>query len=84
MLPNDLVLGQKVTDVITGVTGTATGKCEYISGCMQVLVSPRYKEDGTKVEPEWFDVQRLELAGNEILRLDNTLTPGRDILPPKR
>lgn len=84
MLPNDLQLGQKVTDRITGMAGIATGKCEYISGCMQILVVPKYKEDGSKVESEWFDVQRLELSGNEVLRLDNVLTPGPDILPPKR
>lgn len=84
MLPNDLVLGQKVEDVITGFTGTATGVCSYISGCTQVLVVPKYKEDGTKIESEWFDIQRLVLAGNEVVTLDNVLTPGPDRLPPKR
>lgn len=84
MLPQDFRFGLKVRDVITGVTGTATGKCDYISGCSQVLVAPRYKEDGTKVDAEWFDIQRLEVAGNDVITLDNVLTPGPDILPPKR
>ena len=84
MLPSDIVLGQQVRDIVTGLTGTATGICSYISGCQQVLVVPKYREDGTKVESEWFDVQRLELIGNELIVLDNVLTPGPDRLPPKR
>ena len=84
MKPEDLILGQKVQDVVTGHTGIATGMCSYISGCVQVLVVPKYKEDGTKVDSEWFDVQRLQLVSNELVVLDNVLTPGPDKFPPKR
>lgn len=84
MHPSDFELGMTVEDKITGIKGVATGVCSYISGCSQVLVVPRYKEDGTKVESEWIDMQRIARVGNEIVYLDNVLTPGPDKHPPKR
>lgn len=38
-------LGAKVTDRITGFKGTVTGRCEYITGCIQYIVTPRGKPD---------------------------------------
>lgn len=84
MIKDDLVLGSKVKDVITEFEGVATGIIEYVSGCTQVLVQPKVDKDGKKVDPEWFDIQRLTLIGNEVIILDNYLTPGFDKEPPKR
>lgn len=52
-------LGSKVRDVITGYTGIATGRVEYITGCDQLLVSPPVKDGGEFVESKWLDKQRL-------------------------
>ncbi len=54
-----IALGQKVRDRITGFTGVVTGRTEYITGCEQLLVQPPIKEDGSFVDPRWFDVDRL-------------------------
>ena len=63
--------GQKAKDKITGFEGILTGKCNYITGCSQWLVSPPVK-DGDFKEAKWIDEQRLEvIEGAEILVLDN-------------
>lgn len=52
-------LGSKVRDQITGLTGTATGRTEYITGCEQILVQPPLNKDGAFVQGHWVDVDRL-------------------------
>jgi hypothetical protein len=52
-------LGAFVVDAVTGFSGYVTARAEYITGCAQVLVQPKVKEDGTFVEPRWIDETRL-------------------------
>ena len=60
---NDLrLLGLKVRDKVSGLTGV----CESISydlyGCIQAVVRPRADDEkGTMPEGRWFDVSRLEV-----------------------
>lgn len=80
-----LKLGQTVSDTITGFKGVITGRCEYISGCHQVLVVPPVDKDGKHVEAQWFDEQRcIVAAGVKTITLDNGKTPGCDMQAPKR
>lgn len=62
-------LGSKVRDTITGFEGIAMGRTQYIYGCNQIMVTPdRLGEGGKRLEPEWFDEQRIEtLEEREIL-----------------
>ncbi len=55
-------IGKQATDRITGFWGTVTGYVQYITGCNQLLVSPRVRPDGNLDEPRWIDEQRLEIA----------------------
>lgn len=72
-------------DRITGFSGIATGRTEYISGCTQVLIAPRVDDNGAFRESQWFDEQRLELMpGANVIELDNGETPGADRPAPKR
>lgn len=78
-------LGHSYKDRITGFTGVATGHVRYLTGCHQVLVTPRCSDSTKAAEPAWFDEQRLE----EDLRfppvvLDNSSTPGADMPAPIR
>lgn len=76
-------LGAEYKDKITGFKGTATGFCEYITGCSQVLLVPKYKNgDGDKDTSKWYDEQRLVRVGKKFVKLDNSLTPGFDKTPP--
>ncbi len=56
----DKYMRRRVRDVVTGLTGTVTGFCHYITGCDQAAVTPPAKEDGTYNGPAWLDISRLQ------------------------
>ncbi len=79
------MLGKTVTDKITGFKGVVTGTVQYITGCNQVLVAPRAKDDGAHVESHWVDEQRVVVDDTvDVVKLENGKTPGFDREPPKR
>ena len=51
-------LGEKVTDNVTGFSGTITGRAEYITGCRQYCIVGQ-SENGKAAAAEWFDESRL-------------------------
>jgi hypothetical protein len=77
-------LGITARDRITGFQGVVTGYCQYISGCEQALLIPTVGPDGALRGGEWFDIQRLERVGDDIVVLDNGSTPGPDKPAPIR
>lgn len=48
--------GTQATDRITGVAGTVTGFCDYITGCRQYQLE--WEKDG-QPHSRWFDESRL-------------------------
>ena len=78
------MLGTTQRDKITGFEGVVTGFCQYISGCNQAMLVPKVGEKGEFKEPHWFDVQRLEQVGSDVVKLENGATPGFDLEAPKR
>lgn len=75
-------LGKTFTDTITGFKGVATGRIEYISGCNQLLITPKVGADGTLKDGAWFDEQRcVEEAQETKVKLNNGKTPGHGPLP---
>jgi len=66
MTKTKIKLGDKVRCKITGFVGIATGKIEFINGCVQYMVQPEIPEDSKdKTElPEsvGIDVQSLEVV----------------------
>ena len=77
-------LGVKVQDRITGFTGVVTGRCEYLTGCHQVLVCPPVDTEGKASDSRWFDEQRCKVLDANPISLDNGATPGCDIPAPVR
>lgn len=74
----EIQFGKKYHDVITGFEGVAIGFAEYLSGCNQVLLAPRVGDDGAKKESHWFDIQRINPAGDgTLITLDNSDIPQR-------
>lgn len=55
-------LGSEVECLITGFAGTATGRCEYLTGCIRVLVTPRIGADNKLPEDEWIDESVLKVT----------------------
>lgn len=80
-----IVLGVTYRDKVTGFKGVCTGQVRYLSGCNQALITPHCRDDGSYVEAQWFDEQRLdEVEGVDRIFLDNGNTPGFDTQAPKR
>ena len=65
----EICFGDKCKDVVTGFTGIVTGKLEYINGCVQLLLSPKMKKDGTLAENHWFDIERIEVLQSKKINL---------------
>lgn len=77
------VIGQTVKDKVTGFKGRATGYVSYLTGCDQVLVTP--KGDGDKYpESVWIDVNRLTVVGTKKLKLDTETYQGAMDTPPTK
>lgn len=79
-------LGFTFTDKITGFEGLCTGHVQYLSGCNQMLLTPRVGPDGAMRSAEWFDEQRCQKNPAHVVpvTLDNSTTPGFDKPAPKR
>jgi len=69
-------LGQKVKDKVTGFTGIAIAKIEYLNGCIQFCVKPKIKAKDNKMsEGQYIDVEQLEVVG-EGIRVESKPTGG--------
>ncbi len=75
-------IGKSFTDSITGFKGVCTGRIEYISGCNQLLLTPKVGEDGVLKDGAWFDEQRCQVNSTSKVALDNGKTPGHGPLRP--
>jgi len=60
----EIKLGNKVRDKVTGYEGVATARVEYLNGCVQYCVKPKVGSDGKMPEPEYIDVQQLEVVSD--------------------
>lgn len=56
---NVIKLGSQVKDIVTGLTGIATSRTEYLNGCIRYGVDPGVDKDGKSREAQWVDVQQL-------------------------
>lgn len=68
-------LGQKVRCKVTGLTGIATARCEYLNGCIQICVTPRSRKiekDDDVWKGTYIDIDYLEVVkgGIKIRRKD--------------
>jgi hypothetical protein len=54
-------LGSKVRDLVTGVTGVASARTEWLYGCARIAVdSTELKKDNKLFDTMWLDEQRVE------------------------
>jgi hypothetical protein len=70
-------LGDKVTDSITGFSGIAVARTEYLYGCVRITVQPTELRDGKPQDADYFDEQRLAEEST-------ATTGGPGIVPPER
>jgi hypothetical protein len=55
------LLGLKVRDRITGLTGVCSSVCYDLYGCIQAAITPAADEKGTLPDGRWFDTSRIEV-----------------------
>jgi hypothetical protein len=68
-------LGMTVRDSISGFEGIVTGRVEYITGCNQVLVCPKSK-DNKPAESSGFDEDRIEILALDVHELPRKTANG--------
>lgn len=64
----EILLGSRVKDRVTGFEGIATGRCEYLSGCVQILIKPEQGKDKTMPEGHWIDIDVVDVVGKGLLK----------------
>ena len=81
----EIRLGQKVRDLVTGLEGIVTGRCEYLNGCVQYHLKPTLDKDGKTVDGDWIDITQLEVVGQGLVREESgAWIPGGPVMeaPP--
>ena len=74
-------LGRTYKDKITGFTGVATGIVSYITGCDQVLLTPKAK-GGEHKSGQWADVNRLSVTKAKKIVIETSKDKGAMDAPP--
>ena len=61
------LLGFKAKDVVTGFDGVITSVSFDLYGCIQILVTPRAKDEDDLKPGYWFDVSRLTVSSESVM-----------------
>lgn len=76
-------MGMEAIDTITGFYGTITGYAQYITGCDQVCLTPKVKEDGKMPQGQYIDINRIKLTGGNKKTVDTKENKGAMDSPHK-
>jgi hypothetical protein len=58
---DQIELGDEVKDIVSGFTGIATARTEFLNGCVRISIDPPVDKDGKPVDGKWFDVEQVEV-----------------------
>lgn len=62
-MSNEIQLGGRVKDRVSGFAGIATARTTFLNGCVRVCVdAEKVNKDGSVPSGLWFDEQQLELV----------------------
>ena len=73
-------LGDKVRDNVTGLTGIATQRIEFLNGCIQYTVSPKIKKNSSEIVGWNIDEEQLVSLEKKKVKVKKSPTGG----PTKR
>lgn len=76
--------GMKVKDRVTGFSGMVVAVSRHLTGCDRAFVEPPVKEDGSKPEGYWFDIDTLKRTDKKQLVIEQGEKPGGKDLPAPR
>jgi len=81
-------LGQEVKDKVTGFTGIAIAKLEFLNGCLQFCVQPKMKSNNAdRPDGKYLDVEQLDVvSGSKKIKLNERDEPsgGIRMMPTSR
>lgn len=69
-------LGDEVKDSVSGFTGIAIGRSEFLNGCARVGVQPKVQKDGTLKDAVWFDEPQLTVLKKNKVKVGPRNTGG--------
>ncbi len=58
---DQIELGDEVKDIVSGFTGIATARTEFLNGCIRISIDPPVDKEGKPVEGKWFDQEQIEV-----------------------
>jgi len=76
-------LGDKVKDKVSGFSGIATAKTEWLNKCVRINITAQKLKDGKPVD-EWFDEDQIVRIGNGINGPKKAYTGGARHCCPRR
>lgn len=59
-------LGEQLRDMVTGYTGIATGRMEYLNGCTQYCLRAKADKESKVPDSHWVDSQQIERVSGGI------------------
>lgn len=79
---NTIKLGDKVKDPVTGITGIAVARTEWLHGCARITVQPKGADkEGKPFEGSSFDEPQLEVVKPKKVKRGRKDTGGPRIEP---
>lgn len=57
----DVKLGDTVRDIVTGFTGIAVARTQWLHGCDRIAIQPPVGKDGKPVDNAAFDIMQIEV-----------------------
>lgn len=76
-------LGAMYRDRVTGFTGIAMSRTEYLNGCQRVCLQSRELKDGKPMDGQIFDTEDLELIDSGVTQSGNQTSGPGDVPPPR-
>jgi len=61
-MKNEITLGCKARDTISGFNGTVIAITNWLNGCVRITIAPNELKDGRRIESDTFDVEQVELV----------------------
>jgi hypothetical protein len=78
-----ICLGDEAKDTVTGFSGVAVSRTEYLNGCTRVCLQPPIGKDGKLPTYEAFDEPQLRVLKVQKVPRGPTNTGGPDKYMPK-
>ncbi len=75
MKASEVILGNTLVDIVTGFSGIAIAKVEFLNGCVQVCVKPK-AVDNKIIDGVYLDVAQLSIYDAGITRHINPSSTG--------